>query len=215
MTDDGGGEFPDSGSDRQHRTLTVRGTGLASGPPDSMHLVFGVNVADTSPGAAWGQMIGKSELLMTTIRSAGVPDTDIRTAALSVYLDQTHAFPPGVLEARHVAANSVAVTVPIASAGPLIDSAAAAVGDGFTLQSGGATVRDSSGLYASAREDAIRNAKAQAEQMATALGVRLGQVLSATDESGWPVVRMQSGPGPIEAGLQAVTATVRVTFKLD
>lgn len=179
-----------------------------------MHLLFGVTVGDTSPGAAWGLMIAKSELLMTTIRAAGVPDTDIRTATLSVHPEHHHAFPPGVLEARHVAVNSVAVTVPSARAGPLIDSAAAAVGEGFTLQSGGATVRDPSRLYASARADAIRNAKAQAEEMATALGVGLGQVISASDDSGSPVVTLQSAAGVVEAGLQAVRATVRLTFEL-
>ncbi len=84
-------------------------------------------------------------------------------------------------------------------------------------------VDDEEGLRAEARAEAIDNARAHAEQMAAALGVELGEVLSITEVGGSALaragvaVRAESGGGggpPVSGGGYTASVSVAVVFAI-
>jgi uncharacterized protein YggE len=85
-------------------------------------------------------------------------------------------------------------------------------------------LRDNTKARGEAIAKASAEAQAQAQALATTLGVKLGQVITATTESQQrpvPVMRMQAatmsrgGATPIEAGQVTVPATVSLTYEIQ
>ena len=81
------------------------------------------------------------------------------------------------------------------------------------------TKADSDKLYADALRDAVVDARARAEVLADAAGVRVGEVVSIVEGSApsGPIaydMALTAQPAPIEPGKQDVEAGVTVTFAL-
>ena len=70
------------------------------------------------------------------------------------------------------AGNTVSVKIrDIENAGTIIDATAGVVGDEIVLEGVSFTIDDTGALREAAREDALANAKTQADQLATASGL--------------------------------------------
>lgn len=83
----------------------------------------------------------------------------------------------------------------------------------------GFSVGDDSTLRAAARADVVRQAKAQAQQMATAAGVRIGPIESISEDAqnaSPPTLTyaaaVSAAAPPIEAGSQDLSVAVDVVF---
>src|SRR5690606_37792220 len=97
--------------------------------------------------------------------------------------------------------NTVTATLRnVDKAGAVIDAAARAAGDAIRLNQVGFSFDDDTALRAAARADAVKNAMAQAKQLAAAAGVAVGPVLSITEDVVMP------GPQPLPARLEAADA---------
>ena len=122
-----------------------------------------------------------------------------------------------------------AVIHDVAKAGPAIDAATQAVGDGITLGGVSFSIDDTSDLYGQARQKAVAEAKQRAGQLAQAAGVSVGTVLSMNESvqsSPYPYGfdRAASGvattaaaapaPTPLEPGSQELQLRVQVVFEL-
>jgi uncharacterized protein len=85
------------------------------------------------------------------------------------------------------------------------------------------SIEDTGDLVTAARAEAVKRARAQAEQLAGAAGLDLGDVLSIEEvgaEPGPPVVLEgdvadQRAAIPIEPGTQELTVEVIVRFAID
>ena len=93
----------------------------------------------------------------------------------------------------------------IGSVGVLIDEVAAAAGDSVRIQGLTFTVEDTTALEAQAREKAVQNLMAKAQQLANLTGVQLGSPLYLSESGGF-VPR----PEPIFARAMAATLEAAV-----
>jgi uncharacterized protein YggE len=166
------------------RVITVNGTGLVSGTPDVLELYLGVDTRADSAGEALKKNSELTVGVLKVLRDAGVDEEDIQTTNLSIspaYDDDDE-----VVIAYSVSNRVVAKLRDLNTAGEVIDRATKAAGDDIVVRGLYFSIDDNSKIVERARAESVKRAKAQAEQLAAAAGVELGQ-LRSIDESYAPV----------------------------
>ena len=200
---------------------SIRATGEAviSAAPDRARLSIGVATQAATAGAAVEQNAAEASAVLAQLRKLLGPNADIRT--------QNYSLAPNLRYPReggqptitgYTASNTVQITTDnLAGLGKLIDAATQSGAN--TVQSLQFMVRDERPLRESALREAAAAARADANAMAQALGLRPGPVVSV--EEGEPqVVRPMLGVAamsaqartPIESGNLEVHARVTVTI---
>lgn len=216
----------DRGPGSSGRTITVTATGEAASRPDALSLSFGVSANARTATEALARASTSTTALLIVLEQAGIADADVQTANLGVtpihdYEHQTPGRPPQLT--GYQAVNRLAVLVRgLDRVGPLIDAAAAAVGDGFEMYDAGFSVLDEVDQQAIARRDALAKAWDRARQLAAGAGGELGDVL-AIAEGPWdggrfgPVINarlLSTAPMPIQPGTETIRVTLTVTYEL-
>jgi uncharacterized protein len=208
-------------------TLTAVGTGIVSLKPDRATVTLGIDIqADKSEQA---QSLANQALtrILAAIRGTGVQDLVIQTSTLSLQpvfsYDQGRT--PGQNEPKLIgyrATSTVQVrSGDLAAVGRLID---AGVGAGANRVDGiFFDVKDDTKARADALAVATKHARAQADVMATALGLKLGRVVQAhtgVRDVPSPIARFggmkamaDSAPTPVEPGEMTISAEATVTFE--
>ena len=206
------------------RSITVHGVGRISQTPDQATVVIGVETRAATAAAALTANSTKANQLIATLKSNGIAPKDIQTSNLSVYPQYDNQ---GRRITGYQVTNTVTATVKdLKNAGTLIDAAAAVAGDAFRVNGLSFSISDNAKPLASARAAAVADARAQADQLATAAGVKLGQLRTFSSSSSsvpTPVFRdvaaaktmAADSAVPIEAGSQEVTAEVDLVFDMS
>lgn len=208
--------------EQQVNSITVNGEGKIAVRPNIASLSIGVQAAGRTATDALRQTNTSAAALIAALKSAGVNDTDIATSGLSIYPQYN---PSGVAVTGYQAANNVTVTVrDIAQTGPLIDTAAASVGEHITVGGVSFYVNDVEAVIGTARVDAIDNARKRAGEYAAAAGVAVGRVIQISEPTiGSPAplfertasrLLAESASTPIETGTQDLTVSVTVVYEL-
>ncbi len=226
----GGTVLPDAlaattSEDALAHTISVTGMGTATARPDVAYLTLGVEVIDKDVAEA----LSASTTRMTAVREAiggfDIAAEDLQTVQYNVWVEQIYTDrgePTG--EYRYHLINQLRVRLhDIAKVGPVLtaalDAGANSVG-GISFE-----VENTTELEKQARELAIANAQAKAEQLAAGFGAKmvgLNRVAEITAGSG-QVVRMapamEAGMGgggqvPVEAGEFSVTVQLSVVFDI-
>jgi len=198
--------------------ITVTGTGTVTGTPNQLMLSMGVQVNGASVSSALAQANQAVSSVTSALRQRGVAAADIQTSGLSIYPNyQGNSQVPvgyGVSESLTATLNN------LSAAGSQIEAAVHAGGNATTVDNVSLNLTDDGSLLASARANAIKDARAKAAQFATALGVPLGQVISvsSTDQVTPPVefgAAASAAKGasvPISPGSQQVSVSVTVVY---
>ena len=209
------------------RTITVVGTGKASGAPDVAHVTVGVEALGPSLQQVVNDNKTRMAALLAALKAQGIADKDIRTTNYSVYVENPQP-PQPVVEGKagtgavvyHVA-NQVDVTVrDVAKLGDVLDKAVAAGAN--SIYGVNFSVDDPTKLQATARANAIADAKARAQDLAQLTGVTLGDVMSVSEVIGTPgplyaATMRDTGMGggaPIQPGELEVAMNVQVTYAI-
>jgi uncharacterized protein len=210
-----GEERPDSG-------ITAQGAGEVTGRPDTLTVVLGVETRGPKAQDALAANNDKANALIDTLKNRGVEAKDMQTSQLSIY-------PTFDDKGRRITGYQVNNQVTarlrdLKEAGALIDAAAAAVGDAVRVQQLSFSIDDDSALRAEARTKAVRQAQAQAKEMAEAAGVKLGRLRSITEArtngprpfpyAGDTAGRDGQASAPIEPGTQELTLMVTVAYDI-
>lgn len=191
------------GSGGTLRTITAVGTGTVSGTPDTLTVQLGVQNRASTASAALQQNNTAATKLIKTLQSAGVAKKDLQTSDLSIYPDYSSN---GSKITGYEVSNMVSATLHnVGGAGKLIDAAQKAAGNAVRVNGISFSFADDSTLRAQARANAVKQALAQAKQLADAAGVAVGQVLSISD-AGSP-----GSPTPIFAAMPASAAGAEST----
>lgn len=201
--------------------ITAHGVGQISGTPNVLTISVGVQTTAGHAVDALGQNSQKARAVIEALKGNGVADKDIQTSQLSL---SPHYTSPNVLTGYDVSDTVTAKLRDVGRAGQAIDAAAAAAGDAGRLQGVSFSFDDDTGLKAQARRDAVVQARAQAQQLADAAGVKLGALRSLTETSQstpWPVEFANAGgagapaaPTPIQAGTQDLTVEVTAVYEV-
>jgi uncharacterized protein YggE len=205
------------------RTITVVGVGKVSLVPDIAQLNVGAEDTANTVAEAKAKVDSQMAAILAALKETGIADKDIQTSNYSIYYEQqvsqsnqesSSTERGGVY---HVS-NTLLVTVrDVSKAGDVLD----------TLVKAGAnqvygvsfTVSDEVKWQSQAREKAMADARARAEELARLSGVEVGQVQAVSEVIGgasYPVAaeRGLGGGGGIVPGEQELSMQVQVTYTI-
>jgi uncharacterized protein len=200
--------------------IRVSGTGTAEEVPDTAVFEIGVEVRRAAVAEARAEAARAQSAVLDALQSGGIADEDIQTAQLVVGPEFEHTHEGRRLRG-YIATNMVRVrTQALEELGAILDAAVSAAGDDARLHGLRFELDDPAAAEARAREQALRQARAKAEQIAGHLGVALGAPL-AVDENGTarppePVAMRAEDAAvtPIERGMIEVRVDVRVRWAI-
>ena len=210
------------GAAEQPHTISVTGNGIAYGKPDIAIAQIGVQTRDENPGRAVSENTEKMNAVIAALKELGVEEKDIQTSNFSVYAQQNYDTNGVPTDYTYVADNTVSVTIRnLSKVGDALGKAVAAGANSIYGVSFG--VSDQSALEAEARDKAMADAKARAEQLAAAAGVTLDTPMNISEYSYGPApyaydVRAEAAVGgggapvPVSTGQIQVNLQVSVTY---
>jgi len=235
-------------SDEAVQGLSVMGQGEARGSPDIARVSLGVEARAAQATDATAQAKTIMAAVLSAVKQQGVADKDIRTEQYNVQFERRPEPPyppPGPAprsdapskaptpaarvatpakplepEGWYRVANIVEVTVrQIDKTGAVIEAATRAGSNqvwGIRFE-----LEDPHKLEAEARSKAVADAKARAEELARLGGVRLGPIISMSEEGGGPgpiyaakAMDESAQAVPVEKGELTVTRMVRIVYSL-
>ncbi|HEX8622481.1 MAG TPA: SIMPL domain-containing protein [Allosphingosinicella sp.] len=205
--------------------LDVVATGEVSRVPDLARISAGVVSVAPTATAALAQNASQMAAVRAALKRAGIADRDIQTSSINLYPDyrqDPQGNNPQIVGYR--ASNEVSVRFrDIASSGRILD---ALVAQGANQINGPTLSIDKpEAALDEARTLALANARARAELYATALGKRVGRILSISEAGASyqpPVIMMrQAARGAvadstsIDPGEQSIAVSLSVSFELE
>jgi uncharacterized protein YggE len=209
--------------------LTVNGRGEVSLAPDVAYVTIGVHTQASDVSQAVSENADQVASVMSALADMGVAQEDMQTSNFSLYTgdeyDTVTYLPTG--NKTYTVDNTVNVTVrDLANMGELLDGAISAGANsiwGVTFD-----VDDKSAAADEARDLALEEAIAEAQALASAAGVTLGDILtiSYSDSGSYyypPYYGMGGGGGAamesaatsIVPGLITVSAEVVISYQIS
>ena len=207
--------------------VTATGTGTSYGEPDVAVINVGVNVQRDTVEQARGDAADAQQAVIDSLKANGVKDEDIQTVQFSVYpqYDYSDRTKPQGEIVGYVVSNVVQAKLrDLDKTGQAIDDATKAGGNDAVVQGVTFTIDDPADLQAEARREAVDKAKAQAQQLADAAGVKLGKLLSISESGGYVPLQRDAaalqapstgGTTPIQSGQVEVNISVNLQYALE
>jgi uncharacterized protein YggE len=203
-------------------TLQVTGHGSVRVEPDTASVILGVDVIRPTLNEAQSDATTQMNAVLEALASEGIADEDIQTVNYSVNIirDYDEMGNPSDIRGFQVS-NQVSVIIrEIDRVGEILD-AVVSVGAN-SIYGISFYVQDTTDATNQARSLAVDNARAQAEQLASAAGLTLGRILTISESYGGSPVyydgmaNKAGGAGaPIQAGTSEVVVDVNITFEVS
>lgn len=204
-------------------SITVSGSGEASGTPDVAYINLGVDTVAANVAQAVAEANQDMAAIIAALQAAGVAAEDIQTQSFNVWpedrYDPQSGAPTG--ERAYRVQNALSVMVrDIEKVSPVIDAALQAGADSVNGLSFG--IADTTELEAQARLKAVEDARQRGAELAKAFGVTLGAPIIISESFGGgilpPMVYAQAGLGgggpQITPGQLSVSVQLTVTFAI-
>jgi uncharacterized protein YggE len=200
------------------RSIAVAGQGTIMFKPDLAYATFGVVTTGTSLAAVQGENATRMAAVLEKLKGLGIAEKDLQTTGYNVYPQYDRDGAP----AGYQVANTVRATIrDIAALGATIDAAVA----GGANRIAGITfaLANEAQVMQQAREAAVSDARAKAEQYARLTGVTLVGPLSivesvgATQRDATGAVAAPAAAGastPIEVGQSSITIAVQISYEI-
>lgn len=209
------------GQNESENVIAVTGTGTVYAEPDLATFDVGVSAFQEDAVAASDEVSEKVARIMTTLKSLGIAEQDIRTVEVSIFPEQNYNREDELTGTRFRVINRLRVNVKdIAQLGTLLGRSIQAGAN--EVSSVNYTFADPKALEDRARADAMRAAKAKAEQLATLAGAQLGPVKRIAEQGGAPQPVMEarmmqmeaSSDVPVSAGQLSVSVSLQVNYEI-
>lgn len=213
-------------------TITVTGTGKASTPPTIAQVSFTVEERASSEQDAQNMATKKTDVALAALKKLGIEDKDIKTTGYQIYpqYENPDCKPgtpcaPSTKVSSYQASQSIEVKIrDTKKSGDVL----LALGTAGVQNVSGPNfmVDDPSAVQTEARGKAITDAQTKAQILARQLGVRLGKVVSFSENGGGAVPMfnemMTKSAGAdtravapsIPQGENETNATVSVTYEI-
>lgn len=205
--------------------ISVSATGISLQAPDTASVSAGVVTQGMTAGEAMRSNADQMNAVFEQLKAAGIPSKNIQTSQLSLQPRYNYKDRQAPTIEGYKARNTVtAKSEDLGSVGPMLDALVrAGVNNINGVQF---SIKDSKAAKDAAREDAIKEARAKAQSMAAAAGVKLGKLQSLSEAGGnfrpqnemmmaARTMAMDSAPTPIAAGEQSLSVTVNMTYAID
>ena len=205
----------------QEQGIWVTGEGEVMAAPDIATLRLGIEAQEATVAEAQSQATEAMNSVMAALADNGVAEEDIQTQYFSIHQITTW---DGEKQEQVVVGYRVTNMVTakirdIDEAGVIIDAVAEAGGDLTRIDGIGFSVDDPSVYYQQARQEAMADANAKAEQLAALAGVTLGEptdISEGTQAS--PIIMMAKAEvsfvTPISPGEVEISLNVQVAYAI-
>jgi len=214
-----------TGGSSQQTGIWVSGTGEVTATPDVAILTLGVQAQETTVKAAQSEAASAMAAVVNALKANGVADKDIQTQWYSIspvtkWDDKTNE----QITTGYSVSNMVIVKIrDISKAGTIIDAVTEAGGDLTRINGINFTVDNPTAYYNQAREKAMQDAAAKAQQMASLAGVNLGKAIYISESGGYipgpyPLKDYAAGASastPISPGELNITISVSVGYSIE
>lgn len=218
----GGGDTY-QGVEAPNRGVTVQATGTAKVVPDGVIFQFAVTNLGESAEGATNEVATLADKAREVLDNADIDDKDIASQSISVNEEIKYNSDGSQESLGFRATQNFLITIREEDeAGTIVQDVIAAVGDGIRVDGVTPTVLDNEDALNDAREDAVDNAKAKAEDYADLLGINLGEVQSISEVSSpvimRPIATAETGMDSsnkeiqVDLGEQDVTVTIEVRW---
>jgi hypothetical protein len=209
----------------QQTGVWVSGTGKVTAVPDVAIFSLGVEAQEKTVKEAQSEAISAMNAIITALKANGVAEKDIQTQWYNIspvmkWVEDTNE----QITIGYKVTNMATVKIrDISKAGATIDAVAEAGGNLTRINSINFTVDDPTAYYNQAREKAMQDANAKAEQMATLAGITLGKPTYISESGGYiptpyylkDYAESGSANTPIGAGELDITITVQVGYAIE
>jgi uncharacterized protein YggE len=209
----------------QQEGIWVSGTGEVTAAPDIAVLRLGIEAQAGTVAQAQSEAAEAMEAVMEALDDNGVDEKDIQTQYFSI--DQiTRWDDDEIIVIGYRVTNMVTAKIrEIDDTGTIIDAVAIAGGDLTRVNSISFSIDDATVYYEEAREEAMADAKAKAEQLAELAGVELGKPTYISEgtiyypvdyrDAGAMVPAAEEGyTTPISPGEMELSLTVQVVYEI-
>jgi uncharacterized protein YggE len=199
-------------------TITVTGNGTVQTPPDLATLMIGVTTQGETAAVALSANSEAVEAVTARLTASGIEARDMQTSNLSINPNWTsfdNASSPTI--SGYVATNLLTIRVrDLGGLGTVLD---AAVADGAnTLNGLTFGMAKPEPALNDARKAAVADARAKAELLVAAAGMKLGRIVTITEGGAWtdpaPMFRESAAAVPVQGGELAMTANVTVQYEM-
>lgn len=205
--------------------VQISGQGTATGTPDLAQIRLSVSVTRDTVGDAWATADQTMRDVRASLTANNIEEGDIATYRIRIspeyeYVDGTHT------QTGYTAENSLNVTIRnTETVGTVLDAAVTAGGDHIRLDRFDFQFSDTDALEQEARQAAVENMRAKAEQIAESSGRTLGD-LKIVGESpipgiggGYSEFALLASAGayydtPVSVGEESVSVMVFGTYEL-
>lgn len=202
-------------------TVTVNGHGAVMVAPDAASVTAGVTITEDTLSGAQQTATDTMTAILAALEAQGIASEDIQTASYYVQVIQSYdenGMPSGINQFQ--VSNQVNVTIrDIEAVGSTLDAVVEAGAN--TIFGVNFIVTESNDAAAEARILAVEDARNRAEQLASAAGMSLGEIISISETFGPQPLPIGRGGGaamesavPIEAGSTSVSVDVQITYEL-
>jgi uncharacterized protein YggE len=206
------------------RTIAVNGTGSVTASPDVAYINIGVHTENADPKEALTSNTTQAQDVVDAIKALGVAGEDIQTSNFYVYPSYEYGPMGETLGTKYIVDNTVYVTVrDLTKLGEMLQAVVTSGANninGITFD-----IIDKDTLASEARKQAVENARKQAQDIADAAGVELGELMYVNvyySGTTYPQYEGKGGGGaysadlsvPVSAGKMVVTAEVNMTYKI-
>jgi uncharacterized protein len=214
-----------SGVSTQQEGVWVTGTGEVTVVPDIFNVSLGIVASADTVADAQAAATEAMNDVMQALKDMKIADKDIQTQRFSVR-QLTKWERDEIIIIGYEVSNMLGVKVrDTDKAGEVIDAVVAAGGDLTRINSMGFSIDDDSAYRDEAREKAVADAIAKAEQLADASGIKLGNITYISESYYTPVYDTYRGYAEtavpsaaatqISAGETTITATVQVVYAIN
>ncbi len=172
----------------QQEGIWVNGNGKVTAVPDIAILQLGIEAQEISVAQAQSQAALAMDAVMTALKDNGVAEKDIQTRFFNIHRVTRWDESKGqeVVIGYRVTNIVTAKIRTMDEVGVIVDAVAVAGGDLTRIDSVAFSIEDPTGYQAEARQKAVADAKAKAEQLAEQAGIKLGRPTYLSESSYLP-----------------------------
>lgn len=203
--------------------VTVSGEGRVLVPPDTAQVVLGVMSQGPDLGPVQDNVNQQMDAVLASLRSAGIPENQIRTVAFNISVDRDYQQPSAPITGYTVVHLVQVKVKPLDRISGVIDGAVAAGAN--TVSEVSFIVEDRDAAVRQAREQAMDDARRKAQHLAQLAGVQLGPPVSITEGATPPVMPlpmarevaadMAAGAAAIQPGESEIVVQLVVSYGIQ
>ena len=205
------------------RTINVSGTGQVTIKPDIAYINIGVHTENASASDAVVQNNTNAQAVIDALKAAGVAADDLQTTNFNIYPNNVTGPDGKTTSTTYVVDNTVYVKVrDLSKLGAILDASVKAGAN--NVNSIQFDLVDKSKALSDARAAAVKNAQTEAQELASAAGVTLGDIqnINYNENTPSPIFYAKGAAAgmavdssvPVSAGTLDISVNVSITYEI-